>query len=99
MNVVQEVDRARHPFLDGKIKRLLIDGNWVEAASGKTFESLNPATGEILATVAEGDTIDIDRAVARRGAPSRDRGAGSNPTNASTCSSSSPIWSSGISTS
>ena len=34
------------------------------AASGKTFESRNPATGELIATVAEGDKEDIDRAVA-----------------------------------
>ncbi len=43
--------------------RLLIGGRWVEAASGKTFPSFNPATGEILAQVAEGDREDIDRAV------------------------------------
>jgi aldehyde dehydrogenase (NAD+) len=54
---------TRHSFLDGKTKRLLIDGRWVEAASGKTFASINPATGETLAQVAEGDAEDIDRAV------------------------------------
>ena len=43
---------------------MLIDGEWVRAASGKTFESRNPATGELLAKVAEGDKEDIDRAVA-----------------------------------
>jgi aldehyde dehydrogenase (NAD+) len=55
-----------HPttaFLAGK-HRLLIDGKWVAAKSGKTFESRNPATGEILAHVAEGDAADIDLAVA-----------------------------------
>ncbi len=54
---------TRHSFLDGKIKRLLIDGRRVESASGKTFASINPATGETLAQVAEGDAEDIDRAV------------------------------------
>src|SRR5262245_44382398 len=54
----------QHPFLDGRPKRMLIDGKWVEAASGKTFDSLNPATGEVLAKVAEGDTEDVNRAVA-----------------------------------
>ncbi|TWT10003.1 aldehyde dehydrogenase family protein [Reyranella sp. CPCC 100927] len=44
--------------------RLLIDGQWVNAASGKTFETRNPATGEILADVAEGDAEDVNRAVA-----------------------------------
>ena len=64
MNVIQQIERMSHPFLDGKTKRLLIDGKWVEAASGKTFASINPATGEVLAMVAEGDAEDIDRAVA-----------------------------------
>jgi phenylacetaldehyde dehydrogenase len=53
----------------GKPRRMLINGKWVEAASGKTFPSYNPATGEILAQVAEGEREDIDRAVkAARGA-------------------------------
>jgi aldehyde dehydrogenase (NAD+) len=44
--------------------QLLINGEFVDAVSGKTFESINPATGQVLATVAEGDAADIDRAVA-----------------------------------
>src|ERR1700753_1988742 len=55
---------SRHPFADGSMKKMLIDGQWVEAASGKTFESRNPATGELLANVAEGDAEDINLAVA-----------------------------------
>ena len=55
---------TRHPYADGSFKKMLIDGSWVAAASGKTFESHNPATGELLATVAEGDAEDINRAVA-----------------------------------
>jgi phenylacetaldehyde dehydrogenase len=43
--------------------KMLINGKWVEAASGKTFPTYNPATGEVLAQVAEGDREDIDRAV------------------------------------
>jgi aldehyde dehydrogenase (NAD+) len=42
---------------------MLIGGAWVEAASGKTFDTLNPATGEVLARIPEGDVEDIDRAV------------------------------------
>jgi acyl-CoA reductase-like NAD-dependent aldehyde dehydrogenase len=42
---------------------MLIDGKWVEAASGKTFETPNPATGAVLARIAEGDAEDVDRAV------------------------------------
>jgi phenylacetaldehyde dehydrogenase len=47
----------------GKPRKMFIGGKWVEAASGKTFPSYNPATGEIMAKVAEGDREDIDRAV------------------------------------
>jgi acyl-CoA reductase-like NAD-dependent aldehyde dehydrogenase len=44
--------------------QLLIGGRWVDAASGKSFEDLNPTTGEVLASVAEADTEDVRRAVA-----------------------------------
>jgi len=54
---------AKPKFLDGRTKRMLIDGEWVDALSGKTFDSINPATGEWLGSVAEGDAADIDRAV------------------------------------
>jgi aldehyde dehydrogenase (NAD+) len=54
---------SRHPYADGSYKKMLIDGKWVDAASGKHFESRNPATGDLLATVAEGDAEDINRAV------------------------------------
>jgi|GEM_PF-1792256 len=42
---------------------LRIHGRWVEAASGRTFVSFNPATGDVLARVAEADVEDVDRAV------------------------------------
>jgi phenylacetaldehyde dehydrogenase len=42
---------------------LLIDGAWVEPASGRTFSTVNPATGETLAEIAAGEAADIDRAV------------------------------------
>jgi len=58
------------PAIDSNVSRfvaqthkMLINGKWVEAASGKTFATFNPATGEILANVAEGDREDINRAV------------------------------------
>ena len=44
-------------------KKLLINGKWVAASSGKTFEVTNPATGQVIAHVAEGDKADIDAAV------------------------------------
>ncbi|MDO8213376.1 aldehyde dehydrogenase family protein [Conexibacter sp. CPCC 206217] len=45
-------------------RKLLIGGEWRAALSGKTFETYDPATGAVLATVAEGDAQDIDLAVA-----------------------------------
>src|SRR6187200_449070 len=64
MAVSQAIPITRHPYADGSYKKMLIDGQWVDAASGKRFETHNPATGELLATVAEGDAEDINRAVA-----------------------------------
>jgi phenylacetaldehyde dehydrogenase len=46
-----------------RTQKMLINGKWVEAASGKTFPTYNPATGEVLSRVAEGDREDINRAV------------------------------------
>jgi acyl-CoA reductase-like NAD-dependent aldehyde dehydrogenase len=43
--------------------RAFIDGQYVDAASGETFDCVNPATGEVLARVAAGDAEDVDRAV------------------------------------
>src|ERR1700733_6393844 len=44
-------------------KKILINGKWGAATSGKTFEVTNPATGAVIAHVAEGDKADIDAAV------------------------------------
>jgi phenylacetaldehyde dehydrogenase len=46
-----------------KPRPMLIDGKWVEAVSGKTFDVKDPATEMLLARVAEGDAPDIDAAV------------------------------------
>jgi phenylacetaldehyde dehydrogenase len=43
--------------------KLLIDDEWVGAASGKTFPVYNPATGTVLTNVAEADKEDVERAV------------------------------------
>ncbi len=50
-------------FLNGGNRPMLIGDRWVQAASGKTFESIDPATGQVLASVPEGDLEDVDRAV------------------------------------
>lgn len=40
-----------------------IDGREIESVSGETFETLNPATGELIARVASADAADVERAV------------------------------------
>ena len=40
-----------------------IGGQWVASGSGKSFPAFNPATGEIIAHLAEGDREDADRAI------------------------------------
>ncbi len=62
MATEMQVDPAAQEFV-ARERQMLIGGDWVSAASGKTFEVFNPATGEVLANVAEGDSEDIDRAV------------------------------------
>ncbi|MDB5575530.1 MAG: aldehyde dehydrogenase [Bradyrhizobium sp.] len=43
--------------------KILIDGRWIDALSGETFETFNPATGEVLARVAKCSVADVDAAV------------------------------------
>jgi phenylacetaldehyde dehydrogenase len=57
-----QIDSRVSDFID-KPRKMLIGGKWVNAASGKTFPTYNPATGEVLAQIAEGDRQDIDDAV------------------------------------
>ncbi|XP_074284495.1 benzaldehyde dehydrogenase, mitochondrial-like [Silene latifolia] len=52
------------PNVDIKYTQLLINGQFVDAASGNTFPTYDPRTGEVIANVAEGDLEDINRAVA-----------------------------------
>lgn len=57
-----DVNRSVKSFID-QPRKLLINNQWQEAASGKTFPVYDPATGEVMAQVAEGDQADIDAAV------------------------------------
>lgn len=50
-------------FLAGK-HQAFIGGKWVDAVSGKTFDTFDPGTGQVIAQVAECDAPDIDKAVA-----------------------------------
>jgi len=51
------------PTLKISATKLLIGNKWVDALSGKTFPTINPATGETIAQVAEADAADVDKAV------------------------------------
>ncbi|WFU59850.1 aldehyde dehydrogenase family protein [Bradyrhizobium pachyrhizi] len=57
-----ERDARRAPTIRNEL--LLIDGARVRSLAGNTFKSLNPATEQVIATIAEGNEADVDRAVA-----------------------------------
>ena len=63
--VAEQITKLTKPVTNfiGSPRKLLIDGKWVPAESGKTFPVINPATGEVIARVAEGDKADVDKAV------------------------------------
>jgi aldehyde dehydrogenase (NAD+) len=54
---------AEPSFVAGPPKRLLIGGEWVEASSGETYDTVNPATGKALTAIARAGAEDVDRAV------------------------------------
>ena len=56
--------QKNQPLDNGMLRhgRMLIDGEWVDAASGETFDAIYPGTGEVIARVAAGDREDVDRA-------------------------------------
>jgi acyl-CoA reductase-like NAD-dependent aldehyde dehydrogenase len=66
--VTQTITVSEKPlpaFIRGRAPAgMLIDGQWTQAESGETFETVNPATGSVLAAVASGGPADVDRAVA-----------------------------------
>ena len=64
MGLAVDLEPSVERFVSSPVRKMLIGGTWVEAASGKTFETYNPATGAVLARVAEGDAEDVERAVA-----------------------------------
>src|SRR5579863_1292521 len=59
----QTTEHTQSAFLQQHPVKMLIGGQWVESASGETFDSYNPSTGEVLAKVAAGEVEDINRAV------------------------------------
>jgi acyl-CoA reductase-like NAD-dependent aldehyde dehydrogenase len=84
MNMVSSISQNTDPFaLAKELSGLhLIDGEMVKAATGKTFDVVNPATGAVIGQAADGDASDVDRAVQSAAAaqklwkemPARERG-------------------------
>ena len=60
MATVAEPKQTARPEI--KQTNCFIDGQWVPAASGKTFQTIDPATEEPISQVAEGDKEDVDAA-------------------------------------
>ncbi|XP_057419267.1 benzaldehyde dehydrogenase, mitochondrial-like [Lotus japonicus] len=59
-----EVEELITPQVSINYTQHLINGKFVDAASGKTFPAYDPRTGDVIAHVAEGDAEDVNRAVA-----------------------------------
>lgn len=51
------------PGVEVRAKKLLINNEWTDSVSGKTFPTINPSTGEEICRVAEADALDVDKAV------------------------------------
>lgn len=60
---VEALDEPIKPSASINYTQLLIDGKFVDSASGKTFPTVDPRTEEVIAHVAEGDAEDVNRAV------------------------------------
>lgn len=60
---VINLDRRVAEFLEGGPKKLFMGGEFVESLSGKTFETVNPSTGEVITSVFEADKEDVNQAV------------------------------------
>src|SRR5215467_2203606 len=43
--------------------KLLINNRWINSASGRTFATINPSTGEEICQIAEADAVDVEKAV------------------------------------
>lgn len=60
---LQPQSAGAQQFLQSARRRMLIGGAWVEAQGGERLDSLNPATGKVLASIPSGDARDVDLAV------------------------------------
>src|SRR2546426_1744938 len=94
MGAAVQLQSAVERFVGAPVRKMLIDGKWVEAAAGKSSAPANAATGQVLARVAEGDKEDIDRAVrAARRAFDDGKWARMNPTERQPSLPKTPAWS------
>jgi aldehyde dehydrogenase (NAD+) len=64
MSIAYDYTHDAMPVAAANPKLLLIDGHHVPSLSGRTFKTLNPATEQVIATIAEGNEADVERAVA-----------------------------------
>ena len=72
---VLEAEPARKPPVQVRQTKMLIDGKWVDSVSGKTFETINPATGEqTLLARGHGDYVNPRGVAIVRAAQARQRG-------------------------
>ena len=60
---MKKTESSRRPPIKIKPGKMLIDGEWMDSCSGRTFETINPATGRAITRIAEGDDKDVDLAV------------------------------------
>jgi phenylacetaldehyde dehydrogenase len=63
-NMFSGLNEAAVAFVRSGPKKMLIGGQWVAAESGRTFDTINPSTEQVLAQIAEADRADVDKAVA-----------------------------------
>jgi len=59
----REAPQVPRPTFLGGSKGLWIGGKWLPAASGEEFDTYNPADGTVIARLARGSDVDVDRAV------------------------------------
>uniref|UniRef100_A0A0D6R358 Aldehyde dehydrogenase domain-containing protein n=1 Tax=Araucaria cunninghamii TaxID=56994 RepID=A0A0D6R358_ARACU len=63
VSAAEALEEPIKPPVELKYTQLLIDGQFVDSASGKVFPTVDPRTGEVITHVAEGDIEDVNRAV------------------------------------
>ncbi len=82
---LEKLNRKTRDFILSP-RKMLINGEWINSASGKTFDTLDPSSGKPIVQVVEGDSQDIDRAVnAARAAFEDSPWSNMNPTDRESC--------------